>query len=122
VARTIECPQCREADNIRGSETPEGIRITCGECGHSWLRDEQPERCATCGGTDLVKRPHALTQYSRGTQLSIVGIAETMLCARCDAKMVDWSDGRAVPANYRPRAAEKRDDDDDERGPMMITP
>jgi hypothetical protein len=122
MARMIECPQCGEADNLRGSETLEGIRITCGECGQSWLRDEQPERCVTCGGSDLVKRPHALTQYSRGTQLSIVGIAETILCAHCDAEMVEWSEGRAVPANYRPRAAEKRDDDDDRQGPVMITP
>jgi DNA-directed RNA polymerase subunit RPC12/RpoP len=122
MARTIKCPQCGETDNIRGAETPDGIRITCAECGQSWLRDEQPERCATCGSTDLVKRPHALTQYSRGTQLSIVGIAETMLCAHCDARMVEWSDGRAVPANYRSRAAEKCDDDEDERGPVMITP
>ena len=122
MARNIECPMCGEADDIRGIETPEGIRIECGTCSHSWLRDEEPDCCATCGGTDLVKRPHALTQYSRGTQLSIVGISEIMLCATCDAQMVEWSDGRAVPANYRSRATEKRDDDSDDRGPVLITP
>lgn len=95
MARMIECPQCGEADNLRGSETLEGIRITCGECGQSWLRDEQPERCVTCGGSDLVKRPHALTQYSRGTQLSIVGIAETSCVPTA---MLRWSSGpRAGP-------------------------
>jgi hypothetical protein len=35
--------------------------------------------------------------------------------------MVEWSNARAVPANYRPRATEKRDDDDAD-GPVMITP
>jgi hypothetical protein len=121
MARTIACPDCGESDDIRGSETPDGIRITCGACGRSWLRDEEPERCVTCGGTDLVKRPHALTQFSRGTQLSIVAMGETVLCAVCDAAMVEWSNARAVPANYRPRATEKRDDDDAD-GPVMITP
>jgi hypothetical protein len=120
IARTIQCPECGEQKNIRGSETADGIRITCGSCGHDWLRDEEPERCATCDGTDLVKRPLALTQYSRGTQLSIVAIAETVLCRVCDAEMVEWSANRAVPANYRPRADELRDDDDS--GPVMITP
>lgn len=124
MARTIACPRCGEAENIRGEHSSEGIRITCGECGHGWMRDEEPDRCATCGCDDLVKRPHALTQYSRGTQLSIVGIAETMLCPVCDADMVEWSDGRAVPANYRPCAAEKRPDGGtgDKGGPVMITP
>ncbi|MDP2299624.1 MAG: hypothetical protein U1E08_05270 [Coriobacteriia bacterium] len=125
MARTIACQRCGEEDDLRGSDTADGIRIECGACGHGWLRDEEPDRCATCGGTDLVKRPHALTQYSRGTQLSIVGIGEIMLCATCDAEMVEWSDGRAVPVNYRPAAAEKRDNDDGDEGasgPVMITP
>lgn len=122
MTRAIECPKCGETDDIRGTETPEGIRIECSACSHSWLRDEEPERCATCGGTDLVKRPYALTQYSRGSQLSIVGISETMLCATCDAQMVEWSNARAVPTNYRPHAAEKRDDDKGDRGPVLITP
>ena len=121
MARTIVCSACGETDDLRGRETPAGIRIECGRCGATWLRDEQPDRCATCGGTDLVKRAHALTQYSRGNQLSIVGIGETMLCAVCDAAMVEWSDGHAVPANYHPRAAVKRDDAEDD-GPVLITP
>lgn len=122
MARTIACPKCGEQEDLRGSDTTDGIRIACGSCGTSWLRDEEPDRCATCGGTDLVKRPHALTQYSRGTQLSIVGIADIMLCPACDAEMVEWSEGRAVPANYRPRAAERRTDDDGDSGSVMITP
>lgn len=122
MARTIVCPACGESVDLRGSETPVGIRIQCATCGRAWLRDEEPEKCATCGGTDLVKRPHALTQYSRGNQLSIVGIGETMLCAACDAQMVEWSDGRAVPANYHPRASVKRTNDQGDSGPVMITP
>ncbi|MBN2848304.1 MAG: hypothetical protein JXP72_07640 [Coriobacteriia bacterium] len=122
MARTISCPRCGEQDDIRGAETTDGIRITCGSCSYSWLRNDEPERCATCDGTDLVKRPHALTQYSRGTQLSIVAIAEIMLCPVCDAEMVEWSEGRAVPAHYRPRASEQREDDDGDSGPVRITP
>ncbi len=124
MAREIVCPRCGESDDLSGRPSEEGIRIICGACGNEWLRDDVPDRCATCGGTDLVKRPLALTQYSRGTQLSIVGIGEIILCACCDAEMVEWSDGRAVPANYRSAALERRDDDTPRgrRGPVRITP
>ena len=122
MPRIIECPQCRESEDLRGSQSPEGIRIECGACGHSWLRDDEPERCVTCGGVDLVKRRHALTQYSRGTQLSIVGMGEIVLCLRCDAEMVEWSgNSRAVPFTYR-SAAEHPGDPDSTEGDVLITP
>jgi hypothetical protein len=127
MARQIRCPSCGEPEELSGTETDEGIRITCGTCGESWLRDEAAQTCATCGGSDLVTRPRAHTQYSRGTQLSIVGMSEILLCRDCDAKMVEWSEGsaRAVPFNYRPaaldpEAAAERDDEDD--GDVLITP
>jgi DNA-directed RNA polymerase subunit RPC12/RpoP len=123
MAREIACPSCGETDDLRGNQLPEGIRITCGACGTEWTRDDVPERCTTCSGTDLVKRPLALTQYSRGTQLSIVGIGEIILCARCDAEMVDWSNGRAVPASYRSAALERKDEGPQHaKGPVRITP
>ena len=122
MPRTIMCPQCGESDDLQGSQSPEGIRIKCGACGHGWLRDDEPERCATCGGADLVRRPHALTQYSRGTQLSIVGIGEIMLCLRCDAEMVEWSsNSRAVPFSYC-SAAERPSDSNNTTGDVLITP
>ena len=127
MSREIECPRCGEADELVGRDTAKGIRITCGICGESWLRDAAAQTCATCGGDDLVERPRAHTQYSRGTQLSIVGMSEVLLCRVCDAKMVEWSEGsaRAVPFNYRPatvdpEAAAEREDEDG--GDVMITP
>jgi hypothetical protein len=108
VSREIACPECSETEELTGEESPEGIRITCGRCGTAWLRDEQPQTCATCAGTDLVTRPRALTQYSRGTQLSIVGMSEIVLCRACDRRMVEWSEaGRAVPNTYRSSAQER---------------
>ena len=125
MTRQIICPECGETEKLTGAESPEGIRITCESCAATWLRDAQSHTCATCGGTDLVERPRAHTQYSRGTQLSIVGMSEITLCRGCDAKMVEWSEGssNAVPFNYRscavdPEAAEDRDDD----GDVLITP
>lgn len=107
MARVIACPDCGESDDLRGTPTDAGIEIRCGKCGRRWLRDEQPERCATCGGVDLVRRTRALTQYSRGTQLSIVATSEILLCRTCDAQMVEWCEGnRAVPATYQPCAAQ----------------
>ena len=122
----IQCPECGETEDLKGSPSAKGIRIRCGQCGKSWLRDSEPQKCVTCGGVDLVPRPRALTQYSRGTQLSIVGIGEVLLCRSCDARMLKWSEaGRAVPFNYRSsaldpeaaadRAAEGGDD-------VLITP
>ena len=125
MPRQIVCPKCGEAEELTGSRSPEGIRILCEQCGMTWLRDAEPQKCATCGGTDVVERPRALTQYSRGTQLSIVGISEVLLCRACDQRMVEWSRGsRAVPFNYRsaaldPDAVADRDDED---GGVLITP
>jgi DnaJ-class molecular chaperone len=120
----LDCPRCGEDEDLSGRETSGGIRIECGSCGASWLRDAEPETCASCGGTDVVRRPQALTQYARGTQLSIVGMGDILLCRVCDARMVDWSRGsRSVPPSYRssaqdPDAASGRDDE----GDVLITP
>ena len=126
TTRRIECPECGETEDLSGSDSPEGIRVTCGSCDASWLRDELPQTCVTCGGTDVVVRPRALTQYARGTQLSIVGMSEILLCRTCDGRMVEWSSSsRAVPFDYRsaavdPDAVAERGDEDE--GDVLITP
>ena len=105
MALHIVCPKCGGSEDLKGSPSPDGIRIRCEQCGTSWLRDAELEKCATCGAADLIRRPSALTQYSRGTQLSIVGIGEVLLCRTCDSRMLEWSEaGRAVPFSYRPAA------------------
>jgi hypothetical protein len=101
----IVCPGCGESEELTGSPSPEGIRITCGRCGCEWLRDSVAQACATCGGIELETRSRALTQYSRGTQLSIVGLSEILLCRVCDRDMIDWAKaGRPVPHTYRSAA------------------
>lgn len=125
--REIVCPACGETEELTGSQSPDGIRISCNKCDASWLRDAEPSQCASCGGADIVERQRALTQYSRGTQLSIVGLVPTLLCRACDCRMIEWADGgRAVPFNYRssaldPDAAADRQDDK-KRGDITITP
>ena len=127
MSLNIVCPQCGESEDLQGTPSPDGIRIRCGKCAESWLRDSEPQKCATCGDSTLIARPRALTQYSRGTQLSIVGIGEILLCTRCDARMLERSEaGRPVPFNYRPAALDpeaaaeraKAGGDDD----VLITP
>ncbi|WP_207929363.1 hypothetical protein [Actinomadura sp. 6K520] len=62
--------------------------------------------CATCGGADLVQRPRALTQYSRGTQLSVTSWNQALLCNSCDAAMLARSsEGKPIPPHYQPAAA-----------------
>ena len=101
----VECPRCGETEDLVGSRGPDGIRIACGACGTSFLRDQRL-RCATCHGTDLVVRPHVLTQFSRGSQLPVVGWTQTQCCTVCDADALDRSvrANGPLPAEDRPRA------------------
>ena len=126
MPRQIICPKCGEAEDLSGRESPKGVRIKCGKCGESWLRDAEPQECATCGGTDVVQRKRALTQYSRGTQLSIVGFSEILLCKVCDRQMVKWTESsRAVPFSYRSSALDpnaETDCEDEDSGDVLMTP
>lgn len=125
MSSSIACPQCGEAEDLAGAPSPEGIRIRCERCGTEWLRDKVTHVCATCGGSDLETRPRALTQYSRGNQLSIVGFDEIWLCCSCDEEILEWSKtGRAIPFAYRSAAMEKRDECDTGQGgsDVRITP
>lgn len=105
MSRNISCPSCGESEDLSGSPSPDGIVINCKTCGASWLRDAILSTCATCGGTEVEERPRALTQYSRGTQLSIVGMGSILLCKKCDARMVEWvGSQKPVPFSYRSAA------------------
>jgi hypothetical protein len=105
VVAQFTCPACGEKESLSGARQPDGIYITCGTCGHEWLRDVSP-RCAACGGTDIVRRPQTMTQLSRGTQLSVVGWRDILLCTSCDRDAVLRSTqaGAPLPADYRSRA------------------
>jgi hypothetical protein len=105
MARQLDCPACGEDDDLHGERTDDGISITCGRCGHAWLRDTTPT-CATCGGTDLVHRPRPLTSFSRGTQLSILGWQNVPLCVACDHEALQRSIAAGAPlaADYQPAA------------------
>jgi hypothetical protein len=111
VPRNITCPHCGEGENLAGGPGPQGIQITCESCGASFPRYAAVS-CATCGGAELVQRPRALTQYSRGTQLSITSWNQALLCMSCDAEMLNRSgEGKSIPPHYQPAAAFKRDTD-----------
>lgn len=111
MPRQMVCPSCSESEALTGERSAEGIQITCDACGARWPRDT-PYNCATCKGSDIQMRPQALTQYSRGTQLSIVGLHYIPLCAQCDAAMLARANQqKPVPGQYQPAATHKRDDD-----------
>lgn len=107
---TIRCPACDEADDLRGERSPSGITITCQACGASWPRDTAP-RCATCRGQDIRWRPQALTAFSRGTQLSILGLHNVPLCMVCDeaAFRASADSGSSLEPGYKPAAVHPRD-------------
>ena len=83
---TVEpaCPHCGEADELRGVRNGDAIDLTCGACGHMWVRDLTPS-CPKCGGRDIETVPLAIVEKSRGTQLSVVGTRPVTLCYDCDA-------------------------------------
>lgn len=79
----ISCPDCGEADNLKGSRSAGTISMSCGQCGAAWNR-QLARRCGVCDGDDLQTVPLAIVEKSRGTQLSIVGTRPVELCSVCD--------------------------------------
>lgn len=106
----IRCDRCGEDEDLYPENSADGVRIRCEHCGHVWPRDERAP-CETCGSTDLVSRPLPLTQYSRGTQLSIVGWVNVDCCTLCDAEALEKSvrAGGPLPAGYMPAARRARE-------------
>ncbi len=127
MVQEFACPGCGETEELTGKPSPKGIKLHCDRCDRSWLRDAEPEKCVTCGGTDIAQHQRALTQYSRGTQLSIVGLVPISLCRVCDRQIIEWAEsGRAVPFNYRsaaldPDALADRPENDEKKN-VVITP
>jgi hypothetical protein len=83
-ARDVRCPGCGETEELSGRRTDGQILLTCHTCGYDGPRVAK-RRCETCGGDDVVERPRALVERSRGTQLSVVGYTTAVLCRVCDA-------------------------------------
>lgn len=100
----ISCPSCSEDSELRKVDS----NYLCETCGHRW--SAETATCATCGGTELVSRPRPLTQFSRGTQLSIVGWVDIDCCTVCDADALDkaLAAGGPLPSDYEPAARTKR--------------
>lgn len=109
MAHELICPSCGEDEELRGEPRQGDIRISCGSCGAVWMRGAPV--CATCGGRDIVERPQAMTRYSRGTQLSVVGWRQLPLCRGCDADALGLSIGEnvPVPAEYVSAALHARE-------------
>ena len=80
----VRCPQCGEQEKLSGRRVDGDILLTCHTCDYDGPRTAK-RRCATCGGADVVERPRALVERSRGTQLSVVGYTTAVLCRSCDA-------------------------------------
>ena len=83
----IACPECGEDGDLRRDEAD----IVCEGCSHRW--SSASGVCASCGGTDLVKRPRPLD-----------------CCVVCDADALDKAvaAGGPLPAGYIPAARERR--------------
>lgn len=100
----VSCVQC-EGNELRVDHRDDGPYIVCESCAATWRRDAE-RRCATCGGGGLISRPRPLVQYSRGTQLSIVGWVDLECCPMCDTDALAKSvrAGGRLPPDYEPAA------------------
>lgn len=92
----IRCPSCGEEDALRGNRGDGGrVVITCGGCGHEWVRNL--DVCPRCGHRSIADVREALTQKARGTQQSIVGFRIIRTCWSCGFRDDDeTADGRAA--------------------------
>jgi predicted RNA-binding Zn-ribbon protein involved in translation (DUF1610 family) len=104
----LHCPACGEAEDVHGSRRDGHIEITCGSCGHRWVRGERV--CRSCGGAEHVTVPQVMKRTSRGNQLSVLGHRDVELCPVCDAEMIatcrtarQWVPEDYVPAFSRVR-------------------
>ncbi len=81
-----ECPACGETEALHGAPVDDGIEITCQTCAHRWPRGDL--RCHSCRGAETVVIPQVLARTSRGSQLSITGHRDIVLCPVCDAEVI----------------------------------
>ncbi len=82
-ARDVRCPQCGEQEELSGRRVDGEVFLSCRGCGYDGPRVAR-RTCPTCGSDDVVERPKAVVERSRGTQLSIVGYTKVALCTTCD--------------------------------------
>ncbi|MEX2254372.1 MAG: hypothetical protein WEC34_02940 [Acidimicrobiia bacterium] len=82
---TIRCASCGEEERLRGVRDGELLVITCEACEFTWAR-KPGASCMSCGSAEVLVFVDALVEKSRGTQLSVTGIGEHILCADCDAE------------------------------------
>ncbi|MGM0385633.1 MAG: hypothetical protein ACQERF_06610 [Actinomycetota bacterium] len=108
--RKFRCPSCGEEKSLKGARTDEGIRITCGSCGASWLRDETP-RCASCGGTDVFTMPRVVLAMGRGNIRSMAGQSDVLVCVTCDSGAIEkyHDHGSPLPPDHITAAQRGRD-------------
>jgi predicted RNA-binding Zn-ribbon protein involved in translation (DUF1610 family) len=78
----MECPQCGEAEHLRGDRHSDAIHLTCESCGASWRR-EVGRRCANCGSDNLRYTPRPLWEKGRGDQRTPAGRIDVYFCINC---------------------------------------
>jgi transcription elongation factor Elf1 len=83
----IACLACGEEKRLRGVRTDQGIQVTCGACGRSWLRT--PYTCPGCGAETLTDTRVPILQKARGSQQSITGYRIVKECSACGTQTGD---------------------------------
>lgn len=92
----IKCPNCGEAEHLRGTRRDEIIDLRCESCGTRWQRDPTP-RCNLCGSTELRYTPKPLWEKGRGDQRTPAGRIDAYACNACGGRDVTSSQPVAAP-------------------------
>ena len=116
----LRCPQCGEADRLRGrpgsasdQDGPAEIEVTCLACGHGFRRGGRV--CRSCGRADGEQARQNLTRHPRGTLLAVVGHRDVLVCPACDSEVIGLvRRGAPIPEDYRPRFLTGRADAEDD--------
>jgi hypothetical protein len=94
LARMVECPRCGETERLRGDRRDEGVEVVCEACECRWPR-VPGMTCDRCGGSQVWRGSRALVERSRGTQLSVVGRVDAVLCWVCDRDELEAHERRS---------------------------
>lgn len=104
----VSCPACGEDEDLTGSASDGSIVLTCGPCGHTWLRDTVPV-CRLCGSEDIEGvATSTLEEHGRAGVRTPSGIRLVHYCWSCRGNDVTSTEPSPGPHSPPGRSTDLR--------------